>query len=129
MCHQTVCLVARHLEANGIPTVILGSALDIVEHCGVPRFVFADFPLGNPCGKPYDVDMQRTIVAACIELFETAERPRTTVRMPYRWSEDESWRVRYLEVRPEDVAELAARGAERRAFRERMRTEGRIRKN
>jgi hypothetical protein len=73
--------------------------------------------------------MQRTIVAACIELFETAERPRTTVRMPYRWSEDESWRVRYLEVRPEDVAELAARGAERRAFRERMRTEGRIRKN
>ena len=122
-----MCLVARHLEANGIPTVILGSALDIVEHCGVPRFVFADFPLGNPCGTPYDRDMQRSIVAACIELFETAERPRTTVRMPYRWSKDESWRARYLEVRPEDVAELAARGAERRAFRERMRAEGRVR--
>jgi D-proline reductase (dithiol) PrdB len=38
VCHQTVSLVARHLETNGIPTVIVGSALDIVEHCGVPRF-------------------------------------------------------------------------------------------
>ncbi len=124
-----MCLVARHLEANGIPTVILGSALDIVEHCGVPRFVFTDFPLGNPCGKPYDSDMRRSIVAASIDLFESAERPRTTVPMPYSWSDDEAWRDRYLNVRPEDVAELAARGAERRAFRERMRSEGRVRKN
>ena len=124
-----MCLVARHLEANGIPTVILGSALDIVEHCGVPRFVFTDFPLGNPCGKPYHSDMQRSTVAASIDLFESAEHPRTTVPMSYGWSDDEAWRDRYLDVRPEDVAELAARGAERRAFRERMRSEGRIRKN
>lgn len=124
-----MCLVARHLEANGIPTVILGSALDVVEHCGVPRFVFTDFPLGNPCGKPYDNDMQRSIVAACLELFEAAERPRTTARIAYRWSDDERWRARYLELRPEQAAELVARGAERRAFRERMRSEGRVREN
>src|SRR6266516_391553 len=34
VCHQTVSLVARHLEANGIPTVVMGCAKDIVEHCG-----------------------------------------------------------------------------------------------
>ena len=124
-----MCLVARHLEANGIPTVILGSALDVVEHCGVPRFVFTDFPLGNPCGKPYYSDMQRNIVAASIELFESAKNPRTTVPMSYSWSDDQAWRDRYLDVRPEDVAELAARGAERRAFRQRMRSEGRVREN
>ena len=55
-------LVSRHLEANGIPTVVIGSARDIVEECGVARFLFSDFPLGNPCGKPYDVEMQRAIV-------------------------------------------------------------------
>ena len=33
-----------------MPTVIVGSARDVVEECGVPRFVFSDFPLGNPCG-------------------------------------------------------------------------------
>ena len=53
VCHQTLSLVARHLEANGLPTVIIGSALDVVEHCGVPRFLFTDFPLGNPCGHPW----------------------------------------------------------------------------
>ena len=38
MCHQTVGLTARHLEASGMATVIMGCAKDIVEHCGVPRF-------------------------------------------------------------------------------------------
>ena len=62
VCPQTISLVGRHLEANGIPTVIIGSALDVVEHCGVPRFYFTDFPLGNPCGHPWQPDMQREIV-------------------------------------------------------------------
>ena len=54
VCHQTISLVARHLEAAGIPTVIMGCAKDIVEHAGVPRFLFSDFPLGNAAGKPHD---------------------------------------------------------------------------
>ena len=62
MCHQTVSLTARHLEENGIPTVVVGSARDVVEECGVARFLFTDFPLGNPCGKPGEVEMQRSIV-------------------------------------------------------------------
>jgi hypothetical protein len=111
-----VSLIARYLEANGIPTVILGSALDIVEHCGVPRFLFTDLPLGNPCGVPYDRDMQRAIVGSAVDLFETATGPRTTARTPYRFSEDEKWRENYLEVRDEDRARLAAAGAARRTL-------------
>src|SRR6202045_5361909 len=38
VCHQTIGLVARHLEANGIATVVMGCAKDIVEHAAVPRF-------------------------------------------------------------------------------------------
>lgn len=112
-----MCLVARHLEAAGIATVILGSAIDIVEHCGAPRFLFTDFPLGNPCGRPYDAAMQRSIVEAAIDLLDSASGPRTVVRTPYRWSDDESWRERYMEVRPENRAELAARGEARRLQR------------
>ena len=85
-------LVARHLEANGIPTVIIGAARDIVEHCGVPRFLFVDFPLGNPCGEPDKVDMQRAIFDQALELLETAEGPNTTVRAPYDWSGGERWK-------------------------------------
>jgi len=98
VCHQTVSLVARHLEAHGIATVILGSARDIVEQCGVPRFVFTDFPLGNPCGKPYDADMQRAVVGYGLDLLETARAPRTTVQTPFVWSADQSWRDEYMRI-------------------------------
>ena len=117
-----MCLVARHLEASGIPTVIVGSALDIVEHCGVPRFVFSDFPLGNPCGKPWDVDMQRAIVAQALELFEAAETPRTTVEMPFRW-EGDAWRSAYMEVCEEDREALLRKGVELRHRRAAMRSQ------
>ena len=52
-------LVARYLERNGIPTVVMGAAKDIVEWAGVPRFLFSDFPLGNSAGKPHEPDTQR----------------------------------------------------------------------
>ncbi len=89
-------LVARHLETHGIATVILGSARDVVEHCGVPRFIFTDFPLGNPCGKPYDAAMQRAIVAMGLDLLESARAPRSTVQSPFVWSADQSWRDNYM---------------------------------
>ncbi len=110
-------LVSRYLEANGIPTVLIGSAKDIVEHCGVARFVFSDFPLGNPCGHPYDRAMQRQIVALALRLLETAEGPRTTVRAPFEWKDDPGWRDRYNRVRPEDRERLLAIGDARRAKR------------
>ena len=128
MCHQTVSLTARHLEANGLPTVVLGSALDVVEHCGTARFAFVDFPLGNPCGKPYDRAMQRAIAAAAIDLFEQATAPRTTLRLPQRWSKDESWRRGYMAVRAEDGRELQRQGELRRARRQALRDAGRVRK-
>ncbi len=90
-------LVAAHLEAVGIPTVIIGSARDIVEEHGAARFVFVDFPLGNPCGKPWDVGMQTSIVTMALDLFHSAPAPRTTVQAPFAWSED-GWRDRFMAI-------------------------------
>jgi len=87
-----VSLVARHLESNGIPTVVFGCARDIVERAGVPRFVFTDFPLGNPCGKSFDAAMQRAILETGLRLLETAETPAPTVVTPYVWSDDDRWK-------------------------------------
>ena len=110
-------LVARHLEASGVPTVILGSALDIVEHCGVPRFVFNDFPLGNPAGHPWRPDMQRAIVEQGLHLLESASAPRTTVKSPFAWKDDPGWRARYNRIDPAEREALLARGEERRRQR------------
>ena len=92
MCHQTVSLVSRHLEANGIPTVIVANARDIVEHCGVARLYFTDFPLGSPIGEPFDAAMQRTVVAGALDLLETASGPRSTAEAPLKWSKGEDWK-------------------------------------
>ena len=110
-------LVARYLEANGLPTVMMGSALDIVEHCGVPRFVFNDFPLGNPAGHPWRPDMQRAIVEQGLRLLESASAPRTTVRSPFAWKDDPGWRARYNRIDPAEREALLARGEERRRQR------------
>jgi hypothetical protein len=91
-----VSLAARYLEENGIPTVLFGCARDIVEHCGVPRFVFSDFPLGNPTGKPYDLDMQREVLSLGLDLLVNATVGGTTVVTPYEWSADRSWKDKIL---------------------------------
>jgi D-proline reductase (dithiol) PrdB len=109
-----VSLVARYLEANGLPTVIIGSALDIVEHCGVPRFVFTDLPLGNPVGHPWDRDMQREVVRLALRTLETASGPRTTVQAPVKWKDDPGWRERYSRVDPVERERLLQVGDERR---------------
>lgn len=110
-------LVARHLEAAGIPTVVVGSARDIVEQCSVPRFLFTDFPLGNPCGAPYDVQMQQAITGMALDLLAIARYPRTTVQTPYAWPTDD-WRKNYMRVEGIDPGELRRRGDERRAQQE-----------
>ena len=127
MCHQTVGLAARHLEANGIPSLVLGSARDIIDRCGVPRFLFNDFPLGNPCGRPWDREMQREIVAQALALLESADAPRSLEQTPFHWAqgaEDEAWRQGYLKLDPAKREELRAAGERRRASQQRAKQEG-----
>ncbi|MHB8771485.1 MAG: hypothetical protein ACYC7J_10840 [Syntrophales bacterium] len=106
-------LVSRHLEANGIPTVVMGSARDVVEECGVARFLFTDFPLGNPCGKPRDAAMQAAILEMALDLLAQAWTPRTTVQTPFRW-ENGAWREAFMRVDNATRAALARAGEERR---------------
>ena len=105
-------LIARHLEANAIPTVILGSAKDIVEHCGVPRFVFSDFPLGNSSGKPHDSDSQTATLELALQVLESAPVARTTVQSPQRWSDSLAWKVEFQNVEYMSAQDLARRRAE-----------------
>ncbi len=93
--------------------MVIGSARDVIEECGVPRFVFVDFPLGNPVGKPDDQAMQAAIVNLALDLIERAPGPRTTVQAPFVWSDDDGWRERYMAVT--DPETLAAEGRARRA--------------
>ncbi len=113
VCHQSVSLAARHLEAAGIATVVMGCARDIVEHCGVPRFVFSDFPLGNAAGRPFDEESQQFTLGLALGALETASRPRTTLVSPLEWTPgDDSWKDDYSNPAKLSPGELVRRRAE-----------------
>lgn len=111
VCHQSVALAARVLEAGGIATVIMGCALDIVEHAGVPRFLFSDFPLGNSAGRPGDVASQDHTLALALDLLAGATGPRTTRRSDLEWPGPTDWRESYANpdlLSPEELARRRA---------------------
>lgn len=126
VCHQTLSLAARMLEENGIATVVMGSAKDIVEHVGVPRFLFSDFPLGNAAGRPNDAASQDLTLELALRLLEAAPAARTTVQSPLRWSADADWKLDYCNIdrmTPEEIAKRRAEFNRVKAEARRMRGE------
>jgi hypothetical protein len=112
VCHQTVSLAARMLEENGIATVVMGCAKDIVEHVGVPRFLFSDFPLGNAAGRPRDPGSQAYTLDLALSVLETAPAPRTTVQSPLTWSASPDWKLDYSNIERLTPEEITRRRAE-----------------
>lgn len=111
VCHQTTSMAARMLEENGISTVVMGCAKDIVERVGVPRLLFSDFPLGNPSGRPKDPASQATTLELALRLLESAPGPRTTLQSPLRWAESAEWKRDYSNIERLSAEEIERRRA------------------
>ena len=107
ICHQSQSLLARYLEAAGIPTVIMGAAKDIVEYCGVPRLLFSDFPLGNAAALPNNIESQDSNFELALRLLEGAPGPRTTVQSPLVWASDPAWKLDYSNLERLSAEEIA----------------------
>ncbi len=71
--------------------MVIGSARDIMAAVKAPRAVFVNFPLGHNTGKPFDRELQMSILKDALSALTTIEQPGTIVDLPYRWSEDDSW--------------------------------------
>jgi len=108
-----VSLVARHLEENGIPTVVFAVARDIVQSAFAPRAVFTNYPQGNPCGRPHDPANQREILRTGLGLLESATASGTWVETPHVWSESREWmRLIFSEAQPFLTEEAEAKRQE-----------------
>lgn len=120
-------LISRYIEEHGIPTVVIGAARDIVETCGVARFLFTDFPLGSPCGEPWNVSQQRELFQKALDLLESAPGPMTTQEAGYSWSQGDDWkRLVFTEEQPwQDEATQADWLARKEEYR-RLRAEGEL---
>jgi hypothetical protein len=82
-----VGLVARVLEASGIPTIALSMIPDLTSAVGAPRLAGISYPFGRPLGQPHDADGQRAVLRAMLELLPAASAPGTCVELPFTWPE------------------------------------------
>jgi len=85
----------------------MGCARDIVEHAGVPRFWFSNFPLGHSAGKPFHTDSQFATLRGALSLFDSAREPRTTEMSPQQWLSEFSWQDDFMDVNTLDAEAVA----------------------
>jgi hypothetical protein len=121
-------LTARTLEQNGISTIVIGSAWDILERCGTPRVLYNDLPLGNPVGKPFDLQMQTKTMQSALQLLTDASEPATFLESPFKWQSSSAWKQHFMEIKPEMRDTLRQMGEENRRQRAHNKTQGLVRK-
>ncbi len=82
-------LIARSIEAAGIPTVAISITKDLTESVGVPRAVFVKWPLGHPLGEAGASLQQRSLIFEALRLLVTASEPGMIYEPGYRWRREE----------------------------------------
>ena len=82
-------LIARAIEANGIPTVSISITKELTESVGVPRAVFVKWPLGHPLGEPGNALQQRTLIFDALKYLKEADQPGVIQEPGYRWKRQE----------------------------------------
>ncbi len=107
MCHQTVGLIARQLEAAGIATVSLTSARDITASANPPRAVFVDFPLGHTSGRVDQPELNRDIVMAALEALGN-DNPGHITDLNHVWADTDAWKDDVMPVRSTPAGEVSA---------------------
>jgi len=83
-----VGLVARVIEAAGIPTVTLNMIWAYQSLVGMPRVAAIEHPFGRPYGDVGDADTQRQVLRAALRVFEQAAEPGHVEHLPFVWHED-----------------------------------------
>lgn len=104
-CHRATTVIARALEARGLPTLSMSCLLEAAEEAKPPRTCFLDFPLGCPTGRPHHAEQQREILRAALKLAPDFDgQPWHIKHLPFQWSPDGSraWE--------EEVSELYRNG-------------------
>lgn len=80
-------MIARAVETKGIPTMVLGSAFDILSSGWPPRTSFVNYPLGHPAGKPFDREDQRFLVKSALEGLELHTKPGQVNVLDCSWGQ------------------------------------------
>ena len=78
-------VLARRLEAAGIPTVVVTMMPDLAEAVLTPRILGVEFPFGHPFGTPGDRALQRRVLEAALVVLAGAAGFGTRVDVDVEW--------------------------------------------
>lgn len=74
LCHQSIGLVARALELEGVPTMTLAVVKNVVESVRPPRVALYDGEPGSVSGLPNFPEHQRRILDEALRLIEPMDQ-------------------------------------------------------
>jgi hypothetical protein len=80
-----VPVLARLIEAAGIPTVTVTMMPSVAATLLAPRTVGVEFPFGHPFGLPGQRDMQRTVLDTALTVLAGAAASGTRVDIDIEW--------------------------------------------
>ena len=101
-------LIARQVEAAGIPTLCMTSALSITRAVNPPRAAFLDYPLGHTTGKRGEPELQRSILRDALAGFTTLTEPGSVTTLDYAWAPDDAWKDGVMRADPGAAASRSA---------------------
>ena len=78
-------MLARWLEREGIPTVVVTMMPEVASALGAPRVVGVEFPFGHAFGMPGDADMQRRVLGTALTVLAGAASFGTRVDVDVEW--------------------------------------------
>lgn len=86
LCHHSLAIIQRTLEAAGLATISLTMEPELTKLVKVPRAMIVDFPPGCPVGEPTDRDKQLKVVREALEYLTTMQQPGTVWKSPFKWT-------------------------------------------
>jgi D-proline reductase (dithiol) PrdB len=106
-CHQATAVLARALEAGGLPTLMLSTLRDISQAYQPPRTALVDYPIGSPCGRVGDPEHQRATLRAALSCrLDTTTAQLHTVDLPYQADGGREWIERTQAAYRADIANV-----------------------
>ena len=99
-------MLARLIEASGIPTVTVSMMPVMSDKHRSSRTLGVEFPFGHSFGMPHDPQMQARTLRAALDLLVDASSPETRIDHPEPWPVDR--KVAYKAWQPSEPSPIVA---------------------
>jgi len=109
-------VLARAIEAAGVPTVMVTMMPFWAEKLGTPRTLGVEFPFGHAFGRAGERDEQLAVIRRALRVLAGATSPGTIEHHDQPWQGDfDEWRKRWQPSEPSPIIAFMRERAQQQA--------------